>query len=218
MCMQRIPETDHGITGQVTVQMYDKMMKSHRDRGWLSTNDIIASGINRGTALEIGPGPGYLGLEWLKKTDNTKIVALDISQDMIDIAKNNTKIYQMESRVEFIHSDGKDINFKANTFDAVFTSGSLHEWADPVTIINHIIRVLKPGGKFFISDLKRDISWIVKGFMRLTIKPKAMKPGLITSINAAYTKKEVTQLLQKTNIQSFNIKSSLFGLDISGKK
>ena len=218
MCMQRIPETDHGITGQVTVQMYDKMMKSHRDRGWLSTNDIIASGINRGTALEIGPGPGYLGLEWLKKTDNTKIVALDISQDMIDIAKNNTKIYQMESRVEFIHSDGKDIGFKANTFDAVFTSGSLHEWADPVTIINHIIRVLKPGGKFFISDLKRDLSWIVKGFMKLTIKPKAMKPGLTTSINAAYTKKEMTQLLQKTNVQSFNIRSGLFGLDISGEK
>ena len=218
MCMQRIPETDHGITGEVTVQMYNEMMASHRDRGWLSTDDIIRFGINQGTALEIGPGPGYLGLEWLKKTEETKIVALDISQDMINIAKNNTKTYQMESRIEFIHSDGKDIDFKANTFDAVFTSGSLHEWANPVEIFNHIIRVLKPGGKFFISDLKRDLSWLIKVFMKLTIKPKTLKPGLITSINAAYTKKEMTQLLQKTNIQSFNIKSGLFGLDISGKK
>lgn len=218
MCMQRIKETDHGITGQVTVQMYDIMMQTHRDRGWLSTNDMIASGINQGTALEIGPGPGYLGLEWLKKTNNTKIVALDISQDMINIAKKNAKDYQMESRVEFIHSDGKDIDFKENTFDAVFSSGSLHEWANPIEIFNHIIRVLKPGGKFFISDLKRDISWIVKEFMKLTIKPKAMKPGLITSINAAYTKKEIEQLLPKTNTRLFNIKSGFFGLDISGEK
>ncbi len=64
---QRIKETDHGITGEITVQMYNKMMESHRDHGWLSTNDIIDFGINQGTALEIGPGPGYLGLEWLKK-------------------------------------------------------------------------------------------------------------------------------------------------------
>lgn len=216
--MKRIPETDHGITGKNTVQMYDQMMKSQRDRGWLSTNDLITSGINQGTALEIGPGPGYLGLEWLKKTHNTKLVVLDISQDMLDMAKMNTKIYQMESRIKFIHSDGKDMAFEPNTFDAVFSSGSLHEWAYPENIFNNIIQILKPGGKFFISDLKRNISWIIKGFMKLTLKPKAMKPGLITSINAAYIKKEVEQILQKTKARSVLIKSGLFGLDIKGEK
>ncbi len=153
-----------------------------------------------------------------EKTDKTNIIAVDISKDMIDLAKSNAKAYQLQSRIKFVLNDGKDIKFKADTFDAVFSSGSLHEWAEPVDIFNHIIRVLRPGGKFFISDLKRDLSFFIKSFMKITLKPKAMKPGLITSINAAYTKEELIKLLQQTDVKTFTIKSGLFGLDIFGEK
>jgi hypothetical protein len=38
-----------------------------RDKGWMETDLILKLGIQHGLALEVGPGPGYLGLEWLKK-------------------------------------------------------------------------------------------------------------------------------------------------------
>jgi hypothetical protein len=44
------------------------MQRRLRDKGWIATEEIIACGINLGLALGIGPGLGYLGLEWLKKT------------------------------------------------------------------------------------------------------------------------------------------------------
>lgn len=67
----RIVETNQGIQGEFNVSIYDQMQKRFCDKGWMETNSIIQSGINKGLVLEIGPGPGYLGLEWLKKTKNT---------------------------------------------------------------------------------------------------------------------------------------------------
>ncbi len=61
MTRARVPETDEGIQGGVTVEIYDQMQRQLRDKGWIETNDIIKSGLSSGLALEIGPGPGYLG-------------------------------------------------------------------------------------------------------------------------------------------------------------
>jgi ubiquinone/menaquinone biosynthesis C-methylase UbiE len=86
MTRPRVPETDQGIQGKLTVAIYDQMQRRLRDKGWMQTKDIIKSGITKGIALEIGPGPGYLGLEWLKNTQGTTIRGIDISADMISIA------------------------------------------------------------------------------------------------------------------------------------
>ena len=82
MTRTRIPETDQGIQGTVTVAAYDQMQRALRDKGWIETQAIIKSGIQSGQALEIGHGPGYLGLEWLKNTQATRLTGLDISPDM----------------------------------------------------------------------------------------------------------------------------------------
>ncbi len=67
MVKRRIGETDSGITGEFNTQMYDSMMRNMRDKGWIETNLILKEGISSGLALEIGPGPGYLGLSGLKR-------------------------------------------------------------------------------------------------------------------------------------------------------
>jgi len=66
MVKPRVIETSEGIQGEFDVQAYDQMARKLRDRGWIVTNDIIRSGMTSGLALELSPGPGYPGLEWLK--------------------------------------------------------------------------------------------------------------------------------------------------------
>ena len=60
-------------------------MRNMRDKGWIETNSILKEGISSGLALEIGPGPGYLGLEWLKKTGQTRLKGPEISDDMKEV-------------------------------------------------------------------------------------------------------------------------------------
>jgi ubiquinone/menaquinone biosynthesis C-methylase UbiE len=214
----RIVETDSGIEGEATVAIYDTMQRKLRDRGWIETNDIIRSGITEGLALEIGPGPGYLGLEWLKNTEGTKLKGLDISADMIAVAERNAKEYGLTSRVEYVRSNGNKMPFADSMFDAVFTNGSLHEWADPKNTMNEIWRVLKPGGGIFISDLRRDMFVLMKWFLYVVTKPKEIRPGLISSINAAYTPDELKELIEDTKLVSCEVSGNLIGVKLTGKK
>lgn len=218
MTKPRVPETDQGIQGEFTVTVYDQMQRKLRDNGWIETKDLLKSGITRGCALEVGPGPGYLGLEWLKHTQETTLKGLDISADMIAVAERNATEYGFADRVEYVRSSGSKMPFEDNTFDAVFTNGSLHEWADPGSTFNEIWRVLKPGGRVFISDLRRDMFAPLRWFMWLNTKPKEIRPGLISSINAAYTPTELRELIKGTKLANCTVSSNLIGVTLTGVK
>lgn len=216
MVKPRIAETDNGITGELITQAYDDMMRRLRDKGWLETKLIIGSGISSGLALEVGPGPGYLGLEWLKVTEGTTLRGLDISEDMIAIAERNAAEYGLVERVEYVKGDAYKMPFENDYFDAVFSNGSLHEWEHPEGILDEIARVLKPGGRYCVSDLRRDMNPLMKWLMWLFTKPKEIRPGLITSINAAYTKDEIEAMLLRTQLQGWQVNKNTIGLVISG--
>ncbi len=234
MIKERIPETFQGITGEFVVSDYDSFQRGMRDRAAIPTDKIIEFGIKSGKVLEIGPGPGYLGLEWLKKTTGTEprtpsrinsgecgteLYWREISEDMRKIAEKNALEYGLTDRINFNVSDAtKRFPFKDDYFDAVFTNGSLHEWAKPIEVFNEIQRVLKKGGRFFIGDLKRNINPIIKFVMKSMTKKDSMKKGLISSVNAAYLYGELTELLNESNLENFIIFENFFGLSITGIK
>ncbi len=219
MAKKRIPETGEGITGELNVADYDQMQRGMRDRGLIVTDNVIQSGINDGISLEIGPGPGYLGLEWLKKTGGTTLYWLEISKDMQKIAGKNAKEYGMENRVHQTLSDAtKNFPFEDCFFDAVFTNGSMHEWSKPIEVFKEIERVLKKGGRYFISDLKRNCNPFMVFIMKMMVKQKVMKRGLISSLQSSYLKNEIIEILNNSRLQKFNISENPFGLVISGMK
>ena len=218
MTKPRVPETDHGIQGENTVAQYDQMQRGFRDKGWMETPALLKHGIMRGLALEIGHGPGYLGLEWLKQTTDTHMIGLDISPDMQALAQCNSQTYGLTGRAEYRLGNSDQLPFADNTFDAIFTNGSLHEWANPCGAFNEIWRVLKPGGRYFISDLRRDIQWWMHAFLWLSARPTAMQPGLETSIRAAYTPAEIPALLAKTSLKDGKVSGNMIGLEITGTK
>lgn len=218
MTKSRIPETDHGIQGEVTVSQYDQMQRGFRDKGWMETKALIDCGITQGCALEIGHGPGYLGLEWLKQTKNTTLVGFDISPDMSALAQRNAQEYGVEARAQYRLGNCDHLSFGDNTFDAVFTNGSLHEWANPESAFDEIWRVLKPGGRYFISDLRRDMNWFLRGFLWLSVRPTVMRPGLLTSVGAAYTLGELRTLLDKTCLKGGKVSANIIGVEVTGMK
>jgi len=218
MTKPRLPETDHGIQGEITVAQYDQMQRDFRDKGWMETKALLDSGITQGHTLEIGHGPGYLGLEWLKQTENTTLTGFDISPDMSALAQRNAQEYGMTARTEYRLGNCDRLSFDDYTFDAVFTNGSLHEWVNPQAAFDEIWRVLKPGGRYFISDLRRDMNGLLRGFLWLSVRPTAMRPGLLTSVRAAYTPDELRNLLNQTRLKTGKVSANAIGMEISGAK
>jgi ubiquinone/menaquinone biosynthesis C-methylase UbiE len=211
-------ETDSGIQGQFNVTMYDQFQRTMRDRGWIQTDAIIAAGITHGSALELGSGPGYLGLEWLKRTQDTTLTGVDISKDMIAVAEGNAADYGLAERVSYVHTTGASMPFEGDTFDAVFSSGSLHEWANPVDTLEEMWRVLKPNGHIFVSDLRRDMVLPAYWFVWLSASPKEIRPGFVTSVNAAYTPQDLEELIASTDLRQCAVSGNLIGVQLAGTK
>ncbi len=218
MVKNRIPETDEGIQGAASCIQYDEMQRAFRDKGWLKTGDIIGAGIGEGLCLEIGPGPGYLGLEWLAQTHDTRLIGLEISPAMIAQAEKNAAIYGLSDRVSYEIGDVHSLPFADERFTGVFSNGSLHEWQDPGRAFAEITRVLQPKGIMFISDLKRNINPLLRAFMKATTRPKEIAPFFISSVNAAYTKNEMEEILSASWQGHFAVRENPMGVVIIAVK
>lgn len=189
-----------------------------RDKGWNNVDSFIKSGITKGNVLEIGPGPGYIGLEWLKQSKDSTLTACEISRNMIKMAEKNAKEYGFEERTNYVEGNGMQMPFQNEAFDAAFSNGSLHEWEDPTKVFNEIYRILKPNGRYCITDMRRDVNPFIKWAIYLFTKPKEIRPGFLTSLNASYTVDEIKNLLNNSLLKNATVTKEFFGLCISGKK
>ena len=218
---KRVPKA-YGTFGEVETKNFDKFMKILRDKGALNPLKYIEAGISEGVVLQIGHGPGYTGLEWLKHTIDTKLIALDVSSEMIEIAKKNLKEYEgIENRIEYVNCSADDMKIKSDSVDGVFCNAELHEWPDPVAVFNEINRVLKPGGKYYITAHDRAISpitLILEKMIFLRNMPKDMAQEYKAVISAAYTYPEVKEILKKTDLKKYELIKEKAAMRIIGEK
>lgn len=216
MTAARIVETNEGIQSEVTAEIFDEFAKGMRDKGWNGVDEMISSGINGGDILEIGPGPGYVGLELAKKVNPRTFTGCEISPAMIRIAEKNAREYGIAAR--YVQGNGMNMPYPDAAFDCVVSNGSLHEWENPVQVFDEIYRVLRFGGRYCITDLRRDISFLKKYMIYFSTKPKEIRPGFLSSLYAAYTQEEMQELLSSSKLRGGVVKNDFMGLSITGVK
>jgi ubiquinone/menaquinone biosynthesis C-methylase UbiE len=213
-----VPETDHGIQGAATVATFDAFARRMRDKGYHPIQAYLQAGLTGGRALEIGPGPGYVGLEWLRRCPGAELTGLEISPDMLRLAERNASDYGSADCVRYVPGDCSALPFASDTFDCVFSNGSLHEWTRPDLAFIEIQRVLKPGGAFCVTDLRRDLGVFACCLGLWTAGSPLMCAGFLTSRNAAYTVAEMEQLLVHLPGVSCSVSQGFLHLAVTGRK
>lgn len=172
---------------------------------------------NGGRILEVAPGPGYLAIE-LAKLGKYQVTGLDISKSFVEIAQ--TKAQEAGVKVEFRQGNASDMPFGANTYDFVVCVAAFKNFTEPVQAINEIHRVLKPGGKALINDLRGDAS---PADIKTLVNSMDLNPvnRLMTKwtfkhvlLKNAYTETEIRQFVSQTDFASLEIHEDNVSMEI----
>ncbi len=166
--------------------------------------------------LEVAPGPGYFAVE-LARLHDFEVTGLDISRTFVDIARENARAAGV--RIDFRHGSASKMPFPAGSFDFILCRAAFKNFTEPVRALNEMHRVLKPGGKAWIIDLRRDASPQEIG-QAVDAMHLGSLNGTITKLTfrfmllkRAYSKPGFEQLLAQTPFQSGKILQDAIGFE-----
>lgn len=102
--------------------------------------------------LDVACGTGDLCF-YLAKKNPEKIIGIDISEEMLKIAKQKYTKGNFKTDISFIYSDAEEIPFPDETFDIVTIAFGVRNFHHPEKALSEIKRILKNNGQIMILEL-----------------------------------------------------------------
>ena len=178
--MNHVPDTAISTYEQTTSALYGSLFSAYdkarfeesvalfeaRHRTW----GIDLEWFRGKTCLDGGCGGGRY-LVALAKLGAARVVGIDIGQDGVRVANERLKERGLASVAEARVASVLEIPFPDASFDYVVSSGVIHHTPDPKHAFQELNRVLRPGGKLFLSVYGAGgLKWATNDFFRFFLK------------------------------------------------
>jgi ubiquinone/menaquinone biosynthesis C-methylase UbiE len=164
-----------------------------RQVGKIVAQGLVQGGFAQGRILDAGCGAGDLALELARRIPEAEVVGLDLSEPLLQLARSSTAEAGLTARVVFEKGDIQKMLFQDGWFDVVVSLNTFHVVEDPVAMLDEVERVLSPGGRLLLSDIKR--SWV---------------GVLMPMLKTAYTTEEAKELLKRSRLRSWKVYDRFF--------
>ena len=144
--------------------------------------------------LDAGCGEGYLSR--LIARQGAEVVGVDLSQDLLEIAKRRTP---KESKIAYLHANVEALNGVADrTFDLAVSSMVLMDVPDHMSALHEIRRTLKDDGKLILaiahpcftsdgtwhrSECGEKLFWRTDNYFHETARPQQPMPDVKGTIH-----------------------------------
>jgi SAM-dependent methyltransferase len=149
------------------------------------------------TVLDLGSGGGIDVLLSAKRVGpDGKVYGLDMTDDMLALARENQRRAGVEN-AEFLRGEIEAIPLPENAVDVVISNCVINLSADKGKVLREAFRVLRPGGRFAVSDV------VVRGEM-----PEALRRNVelwIGCVAGALEESEYRRLLAEAGFEAIEI-------------
>jgi MPBQ/MSBQ methyltransferase len=104
--------------------------------------------------LDVGSGLGGPS-RFLAKNYGCRVTGIDLTPEFVAVAEELTRLTRLGDLVSYRQGDALSIPFGSATFDVVWSQNVAMNIADRPRLYAEIRRVLRPGGKYAVSDVVR---------------------------------------------------------------
>ncbi|WP_431121601.1 peptide chain release factor N(5)-glutamine methyltransferase [Flagellimonas flava] len=158
--------------------------------------------------LDIGAGSGCIAIALAKKFPNANVYALDVSEQAIEVAKENAKLNGVD--ITFIHYDILDPDFELELeFDVIVSNPPYVRELEKEGIKDNV-KKYEPHVALFVED--EDPLLFYEAITQFAISHLGKKGKLYFEINQ-YLGKETQALLEAHNFLEIELRKDIFGND-----
>src|SRR5690606_13600707 len=108
--------------------------------------------------LDLGTGAALIPIELCRRfpvPDALKVVAVDASPSMLEVAQRNRDLAGMTDQIELVAGDVENLPTQTNEFGVVTSDSLVHHLLAPLPALRQALARLRSGGLWFMRDLVR---------------------------------------------------------------
>lgn len=121
------------------------------------------------SVLDVATGTGDVAFHLHQDLPNSKIIGLDLSEGMLDVARRKLEKLAAADRelISFVKGDSLALPFDDNSFDLITVAYGVRNFEHLSQGYREMARVLRPGGVLCVIELSEPASPMLKFFYRI---------------------------------------------------
>ena len=207
---------------------YDKLnhiMSLNIDRMWRRRVMRIVRRSKAHKIMDVATGTGDLAIAMAKRVDRTQILGVDLSEEMLAVARRKVEKQGLEERIMLEKGDAENLTMvTTESIDAATVAFGVRNFENIERGLSEIYRTLKPGGKLVVLEFSmpknRLVRWVYSQYAHRLL-PRI--GGMISKDKQAYTylpdsveefpsPERFADILRSVGFRSVKTRSQSFGI------
>lgn len=175
--------------------------------------------------MDLATGTGDLAIAMAKRVDRTQILGVDLSEEMLAVARAKIQKQGLEERIMLEKGDAENLTMVADgSLDAVTVAFGVRNFENMERGLSEIYRTLRAGGKLVVLEFSmpknRLIRWIYSQYAHRLLprigavisKDKRAYTYLPDSVEEFPTPERFAEIVRSVGFSSVRLRSQSFGI------